>query len=174
MARRLTNDDIIQIYELHLSGHSIMSIAEKVERDRATVRKAIMLGKELYQQQVAKANSSLLEQHFTDLSNELLKFIPNLKFMTRYIFLQNEMISEIVIDEKYDHQINHVDGYITDCLLSHLKTQLTELAKINKWEHLRVKDITDDLIVKLSRIAWQRQFSGTCDVCVSWQGTKPT
>ena len=107
-------------------------------------------------------------KHWEDLSSALMKLVSNLKVCARYSLipeLASLTLLDINLSEKEQEQLLDIDSFLVRCLLSHVQAELPELKNVERWEHLRLEDLTDELLHKLSLIAYQKDFKGTCDIC---------
>lgn len=60
------------------------------------------------------------------------------------------------------------DEYLGECLLSHLRAEFHDIEWPEDWDHLKDKDIPEELVAKLHFVARRRTFKGLCEICKGW------
>ena len=78
------------------------------------------------------------------------------------------MVDDISLNQEDQERIEAIDQFIAKRLLTHLQAEIPELSHLNIWGQLKVRDITHELLDKLSTKAYRRAFQGTCDICQDW------
>lgn len=110
-----------------------------------------------------------MKEHTKDLALALSQLINNLQIGQKYKWMQDEAINDIVVSQEEREQLEKIDQVLARCLLSHIQADLPELGHLKNWRQLRVGEITDELLHKLSVMRWQKEFKGTCEICQGWQ-----
>ena len=105
------------------------------------------------------------EQHWADLAETARKLVNNLRLVRRYELLNEEIISEIVLSEEEAKKLETADAFLEQCLFDHLRSELPQLAHVQSWGQLRLKEVNKELLAALSAIAWGRIPRGTCAIC---------
>lgn len=104
-----------------------------------------------------------LKRHKEDLTKAARKVLNKLN---TYVVWDNSMlIDEINLENNDLETIGFFQDELVAGLFAHLKHDLSELAPFSRWEDLRVKDITFQLIKKISMKAARREFDGKCPAC---------
>ena len=108
-----------------------------------------------------------LDQHWKDLADTAAKLGHNLNIARKYIYLGEELIMNISVEDTDRQQLRETDEFLNRCLLKHLQDELPQLARVNSWGQLRLKELSDEVMDALSAIAWGRIPSGSCSICGS-------
>jgi integrase/recombinase XerD len=106
-----------------------------------------------------------IEQHWKDLADTAAKLVNNLEVVRKYIYLGEEHIMNIRGDEADREQLQETDEFLNRCLLQHLQEELPQLAGVNNWGELRLKELTKEVMDALSAISWGRIPGGSCPIC---------
>ncbi len=71
-----------------------------------------------------------------------------------------------------DNEFELFDGYLAECLLSHLKDEFIEFADIGDWRDLlNINRVTPTLTQKFHFVGHRRTFTGMCPLCSSYELT---
>jgi len=68
-------------------------------------------------------------------------------------------------DEADREQLQETDEFLNRCLLQHLQEELPQLAGVNNWGELRLKELTTEVMDALSAISWGKIPGGSCTIC---------
>lgn len=74
-------------------------------------------------------------------------------------------------DRNDPRRLEKVDSYLAPRLLEHVQQKFPPIfGEIKDWRELNRQDVSEELVEKLSYIAYSRDFDGTtCDICKGWQ-----
>ena len=109
------------------------------------------------------------KKHWNRLSERAEEFASVLRSIRQSTLNTGKTIFEAGIDDDNKEILKSLDDFRTKCLLSHLQVEMPQLQILTNWDDLRVKDITEQLLVTLSLKAEQAMFRGTCEVCRDWE-----
>ena len=106
-----------------------------------------------------------IEKHWKDLADVASQLVNNFRLVRKYADLNEEIIGEIWLDETEQEKLQKNDYFLSRCLLQHLQSEFPRIAWANSWDQLRLKEITEEIMDRLSAIAWGRIPCGTCLIC---------
>jgi hypothetical protein len=112
-----------------------------------------------------EAKKDELCQHRSELSEVANNISNRLREIRRYYYPTDEKVGELVIDYDQPKFLELLDDPQAKWLLSHMKAEFPYLKNLKTWADLRVKDITEELLDRLSLRAAKKEFKGSCEVC---------
>jgi hypothetical protein len=119
------------------------------------------------QKQLAIHKEDIL-RHLNELSEVANNISNRLREIRRYYTPTDEKVAELAVNYDEPELLELLDNPQAKWLLSHMKAEFSNLANLKTWADLRVKDITEELLDKLSLRAAKKEFKGSCEVCESW------
>ena len=136
-------------------------LVRALQIDRATI--LVHYGREILEED----SEEELKRHKEDLAEVAKKVLDKLN--TYIVWDDNVLIGEINLEKDDLKMIGFFQDQLVIGLFTHLKHDLPELAPFSRWEDLRVKDITFELMNKISMKAARREFEDICKVCEIWK-----
>lgn len=118
-------------------------------------------------QQSIESLIQLQENHFEDLANAARRLADNLK---PYLLENSGLLCDYVVGTEKDQNLEEqlwADSP-TEWLLSHMKTEIPSLKKLDNWLDVSTKEIDRFLLERLNLRAAQKYFMGECKVCEKW------
>jgi len=106
-----------------------------------------------------------ISKHWDKLLGAAESLSEQLRSINRYMPKTDNMIGDIAVDYNKQEFLEFIDDPWANRLLSHMKAELPELQDLRGWADLKVKDITQELLNKLSLRADRREFKGKCKIC---------
>jgi len=109
-----------------------------------------------------------IRQHQDDLCHSAHAVLRELLKIHRYMETLTLTIADIYIgsnDPEDIKALEAIDDPQARYLLAHLRSELPRLQNLSSWIDLRVDDIDDELLDRLSLRMSQHSFAGKCPVC---------
>lgn len=110
------------------------------------------------------------DRHKDDLAAALLQCVSNLRVYGGPSYFSDPeardwLLWMVHLRPNDAADLEPVDSYLSRQLLSHLRSTVPELARLESWDQLRVEQLTARFLDRLSRLAYTRAFEGKCDAC---------
>jgi hypothetical protein len=107
--------------------------------------------------------------HIKDLVTAARRLVVNLEFYSGDPLDTTALVDSILANEPKDADIAQQLRFdmSTDCLFSHMQSELPQLADLTNWDFLPIKDV-NAIIFELNRRSAQYEFPGKCSICEHW------
>lgn len=167
---RVHKPEVKEMIRLRDAGRDEVQIAEELNRDTRTVKR-ILSREDMKKERIEpKGEDQTVElrrqQHFEKLASEADKLVHSLVCTRAGEEIKDVALEDIMMTDE-DKQEYLYDS-LERCLIDHIRDEVPELAGIKNSLQLRVMDITNELLDKLSVIAYRKTFRGTCRICKDW------
>jgi len=106
-----------------------------------------------------------LKIHMNKLALTAEELADSLKPYWPYTWPTDQTIAEVAVENDDRALVSILKSPEAEWLFAHMKEELPQLENINNWKDLKVNNITEDLVHRLSLRAAQKEFLGKCEVC---------
>lgn len=107
-------------------------------------------------------------KHMKRLSEKTGEFIIALRRISRTASGSPYALLEIGVENDDFELLELLNDFHIKWMFSHMKGEIPALKNLSIWEGLKVKDITQELLGKLSFRAERGGFPGKCEICKDW------
>ena len=107
-------------------------------------------------------------KHMKRLSEKTEEFIIALRRISRTVSGSPYSLLEMGVENDDFELLELLNDFHVKWMFSHMKDEIPALKDLSSWEGLKVKDITQELLGKLSFRAECGDFPNKCEICEDW------
>ena len=108
------------------------------------------------------------KKHMKRLSEKTEEFIIGLKKLSRTAPGSPYSLLEMGVENDDFELLELLNDFHVKWMFFHMKDEIPALKVLSSWDDLKVKDITQELLGKLSFRVERGGFTGKCEVCKDW------